>query len=83
MCLESNHWSSVDLLKELEFVYFQENQTITEDETVYTSGDGGYFNSGIPVGMTKIQDDKTYVIPTNNLEELQYLQIFLNNFKSF
>ena len=33
--------------------------------------------------MTKIQDDKIYVIPTNNLEELQYLQIFLNNFKSF
>ena len=62
---------------------FQENQIINEDETVHTSGDGGYFNSGIPVGMTKIQDDKIYVIPTNNLEELQYLQIFLNNFKSF
>ena len=69
--------------KELEFIYFQENQIINEDETVHTSGDGGYFNSGIPVGMTKIQDDKIYVIPTNNLEELQYLQIFLNNFKSF
>ena len=69
--------------KELEFVYFQENQIINEDETVYTSGDGGYFNSGIPVGITKVQDDKIYVIPTNNLEELQYLQIFLNNFERF
>ena len=69
--------------KELEFAYFQDNQIINENEIVFTSGDGGYFNSGIPIGVTKIENGKTYVIPTNNLEELQYLQIFLNNFKSF
>ena len=69
--------------KKLEFTYFQDNQIINENEIVFTSGDGGYFNSGIPIGTTRIKNGKTYVIPTNNLEELQYLQIFLNNFKSF
>ena len=69
--------------RELEFAYFQDNQIINENEIVFTSGDGGYFNSGIPIGTTRIENGKTYVIPTNNLEELQYLQIFLNNFKSF
>ena len=62
---------------------FLDNQIINENEIVFTSGDGGYFNSGIPIGITRIENGKTYVIPTNNLEELQYLQIFLNNFKSF
>ena len=69
--------------KELDFLHFQGQETINENEIVYTSGDGGYFNSGIPIGITMIKNDKMHVIPSNNFEELQYMQIFVNNFKGF
>ena len=67
----------------LEFAYFQGEEDIEEDQLVFTSGDGGYFNSGIPIGVINIENGKVYVVPMNNFDELQYLQIFINNFKNF
>ena len=67
----------------LELLYLKEDDVINENDEVYTSGDGGYFNSGIPIGIVKKENNKTYVDPLHNLDQLQYVQIFLNNFKNF
>ena len=80
----SSWWlkQSMDMVRSLPR-YIYNKLSINENEIVYTSGDGGYFNSGIPIGITMIKNDKMHVIPSNNFEELQYMQIFVNNFKGF
>ena len=67
----------------MDLLYLKENVSFDEGDIVYTSGDGGYFNSGIPIGVINIENGKVYVVPMNNFDELQYLQIFINNFKNF
>jgi len=69
--------------EKLQLSYLKDNYTINDQDLVYTSGDGGYFNSGIPLGFIKEDNNKFYVIPTNDLQKLQYVQIFLNNFRNF
>lgn len=69
--------------EELQLSYLKDNYTINDQDLVYTSGDGGYFNPGIPLGFIKEDNNKFYVIPTNDLQKLQYVQVFLNNFRNF
>ena len=54
-----------------------------DGELVYTSGDGGHFNPGIPIGVIKKENNTIYVEPLNNLSEVQYINIFINQFKDF
>ena len=37
----------------IELLYLKDNVVFKENDLVYTSGDGGYFNSGIPIGIIK------------------------------
>ena len=67
----------------MQLSYLKDNYTINDQDLVYTSGDGGYFNPGIPLGFIKEDNNKFYVIPTNDLQKLQYVQVFLNNFRNF
>ena len=69
--------------EKLELIYTKDNLLINEEDTVYTSGDGGYFNPGMPIGLIKKENDKIYVIPTNDLEKIQFVQVFLNNYRNF
>ena len=50
---------------------------------VYTSGDGGFFNPGIPVGVVKQDEESFYIVPLNDLSQIQYINIYINQFKNF
>ncbi len=63
--------------EKLQLSYLKDNYTINDQDLVYTSGDGGYFNSGIPLGFIKEDNNKFYFITKNDLQKLQYVKIFL------
>ena len=50
---------------------------------VYTSGDGGYFSPGIPIGKLKKEKNSIYIEPLNDLSQIQYINIYINQFKNF
>ena len=72
-----NNTDKIDLL------YLKDNVRVKEEDLVYTSGDGGYFNSGVPIGIIKKEENKIYVEPFNDLDQMQYLNIYINQFKNF
>ena len=41
-----------------EIQYFKNQKNISEDSIVYTSGAGGVFKSGIPIGKIKLDENK-------------------------
>ena len=73
--VSGNNTPKIDLL------YLKENMSFEDGELVYTSGDGGHFNPGIPIGVIKKENNTIYVEPLNNLSEVQYINIFINQFK--
>ena len=75
--VSGNNTTKIDLL------YLKENMSFEDGELVYTSGDGGHFNPGIPIGVIKKENNTIYVEPLNNLSEVQYINIFINQFKDF
>ena len=75
--VSGNNTAKIDLL------YLKENMSFESGDLVYTSGDGGYFNPGIPIGVIKKENNTIYVEPLNNLSEVQYINIFINQFKDF
>ena len=75
--VSGNNTPKIDLL------YLKENMSFEDGELVYTSGDGGHFNPGIPIGVIKKENNTIYVEPLNNLSEVQYINIFINQFKDF
>ena len=75
--ISGNNSTKIDLL------YLKENMSFEDGELVYTSGDGGHFNPGIPIGVIKKENNTIYVEPLNNLSEVQYINIFINQFKDF
>ena len=72
-----NNTSKIDLL------YLKENLPFNDNDLVYTSGDGGYFNSGIPVGILRKENNVIYIDPLNDLSQIQYINIYINQFKNF
>ena len=64
-------------------LYLKENTTFESGDLVYTSGDGGHFNLGIPIGVIKKENNAIYIEPLNDLSEVQYINIFINQFKDF
>ena len=75
--ISGNNTTKIDLL------YLKENMSFESGDLVYTSGDGGYFNPGIPIGVIKKENNTIYINPFNDLSEIQYINIFLNQFKNF
>ena len=75
--ISGNNTTKIDLL------YLKENLSFNDNDLVYTSGDGGYFNPGIPVGVIKKENNNVYINPLNDLSQVQYINIFINQFKNF
>ena len=75
--ISGNNSDKIDLL------YFKENTPINDSDLVYTSGDGGFFNPGIPVGVVKQDEESFYIVPLNDLSQIQYINIYINQFKNF
>jgi len=75
--ISGNNTSKLDLL------YLKENVSFENEDLVYTSGDGGYFATGIPIGVLKKEKNTIYIDPLNDLSQIQYINIFVNQFKDF
>ena len=75
--ISGNNTTKIDLL------YLKENLSFNDNDLVYTSGDGGYFNPGIPVGILKKENNVVYIDPLNDLSQIQYIHIYINQFKNF
>ena len=75
--ISGNNTNKMDLL------YLKENVSFDDGDIVYTSGDGGYFNSGIPIGILKKNNNTIHIEPFNNMSEHQYINVFINQFKNF
>ena len=67
----------------IKLLYMKNNIDIFDGDIVYTSGDGGYFNPGIPVGVLIKNNLNEFVRPLNNLDQIQYVNIYINQFKNF
>tara|TARA_B100000029_G_C17609186_1_gene968695 strand:- start:6499 stop:7329 length:831 start_codon:yes stop_codon:yes gene_type:complete len=67
----------------IKLLYMKNNIDIFDGDIVYTSGDGGYFNPGIPVGVLIKNNLNEFVKPLNNLDQIQYVNIYINQFKNF
>ena len=75
--ISGNNSDKVDIL------YLKDNVNLEESDLVYTSGDGGYFNSGIPIGNLAKENNSVFVEPFNDLSEIQYISVYINQFKNF
>ena len=75
--ISGNNTTKIDLL------YLKENIFFNDNDLVYTSGDGGYFNPGIPVGILRKENSIIYIDPLNDLSQIQYINIYINQFKNF
>ena len=75
--ISGNNTTKIDLL------YLKENLSFNDNDLVYTSGDGGYFNPGIPVGILRKENSIIYIDPLNDLSQIQYINIYINQFKNF
>jgi len=75
--ITGNNTDKIDLL------YLKDNVVFEENDLVYTSGDGGYFNPAIPVGTIKKENNAIYIDSLNDLSQIQYINIYINQFKNF
>lgn len=56
--------------------YLPPNSAVTPGERVFTSGHGGLFPPGLPVGMVEVDTDgKPRVVPTADLSRVEYVQV--------
>ena len=67
----------------IKLLYMKNNIDIFDGDIVYTSGDGGYFYPGIPIGVLIKNNLTEYVKPLNDLYQIQYVNIYINQFKNF
>ena len=75
--ITGNNTDKIDLL------YLKDNVVFKENDLVYTSGDGGYFNPAIPIGAIKKENNAIYIDSINDLSQIQYINIYVNQFKNF
>ena len=56
--------------------YFKEGSGVNQDDIVYTSGSGGIFKSGIPIGKIKKLDEENYsIIFFSDLSQLNFVKL--------
>jgi rod shape-determining protein MreC len=75
--ITGNNSDKIDLL------YLKDNVVFEENDLVYTSGDGGYFSPSIPIGIIKKENNAIYINSLNDLSQIQYINIYVNQFKNF
>ena len=61
--------------------YLPENHKVQNGDKVYTSGKGGVFPPGMPIGEVKIQDDIIKVFPFSDLDQITFVSINIENTK--
>ena len=59
--------------------YLPEKHTIQDGDKVYTSGKGGIFSPGIPVGEVAIENDLITVLLFSNLSQITFVNINLGD----
>ena len=59
--------------------YLPENNNVQHGDKVYTSGKGGIFSPGIPIGEVKIEDDNIKVLLFSDLSQISFINIDLEN----
>jgi len=59
--------------------YLPEKHTLKNGDKVYTSGKGGIFPTGIPIGKIKIEDNIIKVYLFSNLKQVTFVNIDLGN----
>ena len=59
--------------------YLPEKHTIQDGDKVYTSGKGGIFSPGIPVGEVAIENDLITVLLFSDLSQITFININLEN----
>ena len=57
--------------------YLPENHNITDGDKVYTSGKGGIFSPGLPVGEVKIENNFAKVLLFSDLNQITFVNISL------
>jgi len=61
--------------------YLPENYNLIDGDKVYTSGKGGIFSPGIPVGEIKNQDNEAKVLLFSNLNQITFVNVKLEEEK--
>ena len=59
--------------------YLPENHNIVDGSKIYTSGKEGIFSPGIPIGKSKIQNEKVEVSLFSNLDQITFVNIDLDD----
>ena len=59
--------------------YLPENNNVQHGDKVYTSGKGGIFSPGIPIGEVKIEDDIIKVLLFSDLSQISFINIDLED----
>jgi len=67
--------------KEATLEYLPKKHTVKDGDTVYTSGKGGIFSPGIPIGKVKIVEKAFSVILFSDLDQVTFINIDLGNTK--
>ena len=75
--ISGNNTNKIDVL------YLKDNLVLNNNDLAYSSGDGGYFSPGIPVGVIKKENNSIYIEPLVDLSQIQYMRIYINQFKNF
>ena len=57
--------------------YLPENHTVNNGDKVYTSGKGGIFSPGLPIGEVKIDKELIKVLLFSNLDQITFVNINL------
>ena len=70
----SGHGSDVPSLE-----YLSKNHNIKDGDKIYTSGKGGIFPPGIPIGVVKIKDDIIQVLLFSDLNEITFVNVSLGD----
>ena len=65
--------------KEPTLEYLPENYNIQNGNKVYTSGKGGIFSPGFPIGEVKIEDDVIKVLLFSDLSQITFINVNLGN----
>ena len=63
----------------LSLEYLPENHNIQNGDKVYTSGKGGIFSPGIPIGEVKIENNIIKVLLFSDLNQITFLNIILGD----
>ena len=59
--------------------YLPENNNIQNGDKVYTSGKGGIFSPGVPIGEVKIEDNIIKVLLFSDLSQISFINIDLED----